>query len=177
MLFTCGAIHAGVDSIFVKGNTYYNQLKYDSSVIMYQQLTNQGVVNSDVYYNLGNAFYKLKQFDSAKRYYQKSLKVYAGNKACQQNLALCRNKLNIRMGNGNAMLYKLGLTMNYFTINQLAISIYILVLILCIVIGLRMTKVAGKVVDTMFRFSKWGLVVLIFYVVTLSIFNGFVNWV
>lgn len=177
IVFTANGLHANIDSVFKAGNELYKQMKYDSSVSMYKQLTGQGIENSQVYYNLGNAFYQTKQLDSAKKYFQKSLQLNADNPACQENLALCRKKLNHKLGNGSAMLYKLGLKLNYFSMNQLAIAVYINVFILCVILGLRMNNMNGKTIDAVFRYSKWSLVILVLLVISVRIFNATVHWV
>ncbi len=53
------------DSLLVKANQQYADGKYEQAIEIYQQILNSRLESADVYYNLGNAFYKTGQFTKA----------------------------------------------------------------------------------------------------------------
>jgi tetratricopeptide (TPR) repeat protein len=73
MLMLLGSAAAGpVDEWFVTANRFYEQKHYDSAAVYYQKTIDAGVVNSAVYFNLGNCFYRLNKLGYAILNYEKA---------------------------------------------------------------------------------------------------------
>ncbi|MFD1315378.1 tetratricopeptide repeat protein [Namhaeicola litoreus] len=64
-----------VDSLFVKANKLYQQEKYTEALGLYKQIEEQGIVSSELFYNLGNVYYKSNQVAPSIYYYEKALKL------------------------------------------------------------------------------------------------------
>ena len=47
------------DDKFTKANNLYNDSKYEKSIEVYFEILDSGVHSAELYYNLGNSFYKL----------------------------------------------------------------------------------------------------------------------
>jgi tetratricopeptide (TPR) repeat protein len=60
---------------FDKANQYYAQQAYDSAAYYYERITESGMVNSAVFFNLGNAYFRLKKLGLARLYYEKAAKL------------------------------------------------------------------------------------------------------
>lgn len=59
--------------VFDKANQLYLSGDYSSAREEYQKIINSGFESAELYYNLGNTFYKLGQIPSAILYYEKAL--------------------------------------------------------------------------------------------------------
>jgi tetratricopeptide (TPR) repeat protein len=63
---------APVGHWFERGNQFYEQGGYDSAAAYYEKIVESGMNNSTVYYNLGNAYFRLKKVGPAILAYEKA---------------------------------------------------------------------------------------------------------
>ena len=70
--------------------TAYDSLQYEQAVSLYEQVAAQQGVNPELYYNLGNAYYKQKNYPKAILNYERCLLYDPSNGDAQQNLELAR---------------------------------------------------------------------------------------
>jgi tetratricopeptide (TPR) repeat protein len=97
-LFVAGAAAAQsvVDDpaeVFRGGNASYEAGEYAAAIEAYRRLTDAGVVNADLYYNLGNAYYKNNELGPAVLFYVRALRIEPRNDEATDNLALVRSQL------------------------------------------------------------------------------------
>ena len=64
-----------VNSLFDKANQLYAKAHYPEAVQAYQQILNQGYQSAVLYFNTGNAYYKMDDMPSAILYYEKAHKL------------------------------------------------------------------------------------------------------
>lgn len=76
------------ESWFEQANTAYNSGNYDTVVVVYQKILDAGMESVPVYYNMGNAYYKLQEYPMAIYCYEKALKLDPSNEDVQTNLAI-----------------------------------------------------------------------------------------
>lgn len=76
------------DSLMVRANYAYEHQQYDSAVNMYQQVLKQGFVSPALYFNLGDAYFRLKDMPSAILYFEKAKKLDPNNDDIRYNLNL-----------------------------------------------------------------------------------------
>jgi tetratricopeptide (TPR) repeat protein len=81
------------NTLFLMANKAYSEGKYQESIDLYQQILGSGKASGEVYFNLGNAYYKLNQIGRAILYYEKAQLYLAGDEALDQNLKLARLKI------------------------------------------------------------------------------------
>ena len=79
--------------VFQAGNTSYEAGDYLAAVEAYRRLTDVGVVNGDLYYNLGNAYYKSNELGHAVLFYVRALRLQPRNDEAKENLGLARSQL------------------------------------------------------------------------------------
>ena len=60
---------------FTEANNLYNDSKYEKSIELYYQILDSGFHSAELYYNLGNSFYKLNDIANSILFYEKSLKL------------------------------------------------------------------------------------------------------
>jgi tetratricopeptide (TPR) repeat protein len=78
---------------FEKANELYHNSRHAEAADLYQQMINENVVNEDVYYNAGNAFYRINKYGMAVWCYTKALQYKPGDAVIKENLTLSRQKL------------------------------------------------------------------------------------
>jgi tetratricopeptide (TPR) repeat protein len=67
---------------------HYQQQEYQQAIDIYQSYIDSGLVSDELYYNLGNCYYKIEKIPSAILYYEKALKLNSRNEDAQHNLEL-----------------------------------------------------------------------------------------
>jgi tetratricopeptide (TPR) repeat protein len=77
---------ANMQALFEKGNTSYSKGQYKEAVAAYQQVINAGYQSTALYYNMGNAEYKLGEVPSALLYYEKAHKLAPADEDINVNL-------------------------------------------------------------------------------------------
>lgn len=81
------------DSLFIKANHYYNEGLYNDAISNYQEIIQNGFESADLYYNIGNSFYKLNDMPNAILYYEKALKLDPNNEDILNNLKIANSKI------------------------------------------------------------------------------------
>ena len=81
------------DALWQMGNTCYQRKAYDSAVQFYEQIATQKPRNADVYFNLGNAYYRLNKIAPAVLNYERALKIDPGFTDARENLQLTQNRI------------------------------------------------------------------------------------
>jgi tetratricopeptide (TPR) repeat protein len=82
-----------VDSLIVQGNSYYMNKDYDMAVRCYLEVIQRGYESGDLYYNLGNVYYKSDHIANAILYYEKALLLKPGDEDIMQNLMLANARI------------------------------------------------------------------------------------
>lgn len=82
------------NSLFEKGNRLYAKAQYQQAVQTYQQVLNDGYSSAAVYFNTGNAYYKLDDMAPAILYYEKARKLAPNDKDINVNIQLANLKIS-----------------------------------------------------------------------------------
>lgn len=82
-----------VNTLFQKGNQLYAKAQYQQAAQTYQQILNEGYQSAVVYYNTGNAYYKLDDMPSAILYYEKARKLLPNDKDININIQFANLKI------------------------------------------------------------------------------------
>lgn len=100
-IFQCCFICAytqNANDIFVDANKLYNEKKYDEAIKKYNELLKNGYTSSpEVYYNLGNAYFRANNASNAIWCYEKCLLLDASHKDTRINLEFV-NKTALGVG-------------------------------------------------------------------------------
>lgn len=75
-----------VDSLFLEANNLYKSEQYKKATELYLNIEKEGLVSSELYYNLGNSYYKLNKVGPSIYYYKKALTLDPKNEDIQNNL-------------------------------------------------------------------------------------------
>ena len=74
-------------------NTHYNDGQYHKAVESYLAIIEDGMESTQVYYNLGNAYFKLDDLASAILYYEKAKKLSPNDKDIEYNLGIANTRI------------------------------------------------------------------------------------
>lgn len=91
-LVSRGQSSAVMDSV-VAANQLYNKGKYEDAIRKYQFVIGQGFESSDLYFNLGNAFYKSGNATYAIINYERARKLAPNDDDIRYNLELARTQI------------------------------------------------------------------------------------
>ncbi|MGC6429784.1 MAG: tetratricopeptide repeat protein [Jejuia sp.] len=91
MLFGLVAVDAQNNTLFDSGNTLYNEGKYAEAIDKYMAVLETGQHSSELYYNLGNAHYKLNNIAPSIYYFEKALLLNPNDKDVKNNLSYANN--------------------------------------------------------------------------------------
>jgi tetratricopeptide (TPR) repeat protein len=90
MLFALPALGQNL-SHFEAGNEAYNEGEYEAAVNSYERILENGEASAEVYFNLGNAHYKLNNIGPSIYYYEKALQLNPNDRDIRDNLAFAQN--------------------------------------------------------------------------------------
>lgn len=85
-----GVCAQNTHDIFEKANEAYRNSFYEEALNAYHQIDSLGLRSTDLYYNLGNTYYKLNRIAPSIYYYEKALLLDANNEDVKQNLAFAQ---------------------------------------------------------------------------------------
>jgi len=79
------------DSLLLNANSLYSQGKYQEAAEFYKEIIESGYESADLYYNLGNAYYKQNVISRAILNYEKALELDPNNEDIKYNLQLANH--------------------------------------------------------------------------------------
>ena len=79
-------------TLFEQANREYKNENYSQAINLYNNIITNNMESSEIYYNLGNCYYKQKEWANAIWNYEKSLQLKK-NKKTLQNLELTQLKI------------------------------------------------------------------------------------
>ncbi len=81
------------DSLFLAANNNYNNGLYDSALIKYHKIINNGLESGELYYNIGNAYFKNNDIASAILYYEKAKRLLPIDEEIDYNLNIANSMI------------------------------------------------------------------------------------
>ena len=90
----CGASETNRDApeaVFKQANTAYQKGDFQEAIQLYQQLIDAGYVGGNLFYNRGNAYYKLGMKGKAILYYERAKRLIPGDADLRANLNYALN--------------------------------------------------------------------------------------
>lgn len=92
ILFLGFSAQAQKDDLFEKANQFYEADSYDKAIEMYDSLITQGILNADLFYNTGNAYFQNGDLGHAILNFKKALKINPGHEKAENNLKIAQTK-------------------------------------------------------------------------------------
>ena len=97
ILFSSNAFAQNIDEIFFNANNYYNNSKYLESINVYESILAEGWESNNLYYNLGNAYFRQNMIGQAIWAYNKALKINPRNSDVNNNLEIVNARIKDRI--------------------------------------------------------------------------------
>jgi len=91
MLFLC--VNVSANAPFTKGNQLYEQGKFEEALNEYKTIIKSAYESEFLYFNMGNAYYRVQKYPMAILYYEKAKLMAPSNDDIQANLALAKTKI------------------------------------------------------------------------------------
>ena len=79
-------------SLFNEANALYENHEYEKAVDLYEAILNTGLENSDIEYNLGNAYFRLGKFGIARLHYERAEKLSPKEPDVLNNIRLIESR-------------------------------------------------------------------------------------
>ncbi|MFD2822637.1 tetratricopeptide repeat protein [Lacinutrix iliipiscaria] len=79
------------DALFEQGNALYNEGKFSEAISKYERILDTKKHSAELYFNLGNAHYKLNNIAPSIYYFEKALLLAPNDKEILHNIAFARN--------------------------------------------------------------------------------------
>lgn len=73
---------------FSQANAAYNSAAYDSALMLYNRVVDAGLESSTLYFNMGDVYYKMREYPMAIYCFEKSLKLDPSNEDARVNLEI-----------------------------------------------------------------------------------------
>jgi len=130
-----GGEYASPESLFSRGNDYYEKGEYGSAIDEYEKVLAGGYESGPVYYNLGNAYFKTGELGKAILNYDRARRIMPRDADLNANYRFARAKIKGRVYSGRRMWFRRFLDKYYgsFSMDELiwlSSGVYIIILIL-----------------------------------------------
>ncbi|MDR5591247.1 tetratricopeptide repeat protein [Christiangramia sediminicola] len=79
------------DEIFEEGNSAYQSGDYEVAISKYEQILDNGEISAELYFNLGNAHYKMNHVAPSIYYFEKALQLAPADADIKNNIQFARN--------------------------------------------------------------------------------------
>jgi len=157
LLFICvmpARVKSNAQEKWSQANLAYEQGKFEESVAFYNDLLAQECGNADLYYNLGDAYYRTGKSGKALLNYRRAERLSPRDENIRFNLKYLRARINSSETEENILL-RFGRSFFYFfSLNELSAAVLILFLIFSIVMALylfrKISSIGLKVISIVF---------------------------
>ena len=93
LLQVFASVNKVADSLVIAGNNYYLIKDYEGAGRCYQQVVDMGFEAPELFFNLGNAYYKKDQLAEAILFYEKALILSPTDEDIRQNLSMANARI------------------------------------------------------------------------------------
>jgi len=92
-LISTGLMASPQQVYFLKANKAYSEGAFTTAAELYQKVVAFGYESPELYYNLGNSYFKLNDFAGAILWYERAKRIDPGNEDIHFNLKVANNKI------------------------------------------------------------------------------------
>jgi len=135
-----GFAQASPDLIFREANRLYSRGMYQKAIESYQKVLDSGYESGAIYYNMGNAYYKLHKIGHAVLHYEKARKLIRDDEDLKNNLELAHLRTQDKISTVPAFfLFDLFSSfLRFFSLSFLGVSVIISIYLLVVAAILAM---------------------------------------
>ncbi len=120
--------------LFEKANKLYQEEKFEEAIRIYEEILQNGYESWELYYNVGNAYYRIRKLGKAILYYERAYKLNPKNEDVIFNLQLANTRTvdNIPIPPFTKFMTDLKYFLNITTLMWLMLSFYFMLTILIV---------------------------------------------
>lgn len=171
LILTCltqSAFSFDADRNLELGNKVYNEGLYDSALVYYQEITDNGLESAALYYNMGNAYFKNNKLPDAILYFEKARKLAPNDEDILYNLGIANTMIVDKIEKVPELFYKQwwNYFYNMFDANTWSVISIICWIVLLIFIGMFILSNSRGMKKTAFYL---GLLILFFTIATFGL--------
>jgi tetratricopeptide (TPR) repeat protein len=96
-VLTLSVAQASPETAFNRANQFFQDKAYDSALVLYQGIERQGMESPELYYNIGNSYFKKGDLGHAILYYMRAKRLNPGDDDITSNLAFAKGFTRIQM--------------------------------------------------------------------------------
>ena len=128
------SLNASVDEKFAEANNLYKAGEYEQAIDAYNSVLNKGYVSVPLYYNLGNAYFRVDNLPAAILNYERALKIDPLDKDVQQNLDYVNSKTLDRFNKVPELFITrcFNAILGWFTLSQWGVVTIVLMVLVCL---------------------------------------------
>jgi tetratricopeptide (TPR) repeat protein len=129
--------------IFYKGNTLYEDGKYDEAIEEYSKLLEQGLESGNLYYNLGNCYFKKGELGNAILNYERAKRLIPRDSDLKSNYKFALSQIKTSPATTSTSWFNKLITRSaIFTINEMTIllSCIYTITVIFLIIGIFVRK-------------------------------------
>jgi len=93
LLFSLSVYAIDGQVVIARGNNAYNSGRYQDAIGIYTSLVSAGFESSDLYYNIGNSYFKLNDIPHAILWYERAQRIDPGNEDVIFNLNVASSRI------------------------------------------------------------------------------------
>ncbi|AFH49756.1 Hypothetical protein IALB_2051 [Ignavibacterium album JCM 16511] len=90
ILFNSGFAQSSVEELMKKANQFYVNGQFEEAIKIYESIAQQGYEGTSLFYNLGNAYYRIGKIGYAILNYEKAIKLSPDDEDVKHNLQLAQ---------------------------------------------------------------------------------------
>ncbi len=157
----------GEEKLFSKANEEYTNENYTLAISLYDSIKSIGLESSELFYNLGNCYYKTQDWANAIWYYEKSLKLNANNESALHNLKITKLKIVDKVEPIPQLFYKIWWNKIIYSSSETSWKIFTLICIWIIFIIKLINK--SKSYKKKYSILSLGALTVILFCITQSL--------
>ncbi|QZT37536.1 tetratricopeptide repeat protein [Halosquirtibacter xylanolyticus] len=158
ILFSLSLSAETLEVQFENANVLYKKGDFKEALVEYQRIKNEGYQQPDLFFNIGNSYYKLSDFTHAILYYEKALMLDPSNKNISYNLKMANQYIVDKVEPlPTVLVVKIKNNIKQL-LNSTEWSYLSILLFLIFLLGLSLLLIYGESVKT----KKLGLTIAIF---------------
>jgi tetratricopeptide (TPR) repeat protein len=92
LVFSLTVFAQDYEAAFQRGNEAFTTEDYEKAADVYEQILEKGQVSFELYYNLGNAYFRLNEIPKSILNYERALQIKPHQKAARYNLKLANQR-------------------------------------------------------------------------------------
>ncbi len=83
---------ADTQQLFTEANEAYKRSEYGYAIELYEKILSEGMISANLYYNLGNAYFKNNRMGPAILNYERALRLKPMDEDIQHNISIARSR-------------------------------------------------------------------------------------